>query len=334
VIEERSNMVSYPKASSGKRENIMGPRLPGILMYHAIARVAEDPNRICVSPRRFEAQMVHLKRRGLQGVSVRELLRASGTMRARKLVGITFDDGYENFLYDAVPILKRHGFSATVFVVGGMLGAENTWDEGPRMRLLEAEGVREAAKRGMEVASHGMSHIRLAGLPAARLEEEVIESRRVLSELLDETVEGFCYPYGSLDGAAARGARRAGYSYACACWTRVECGIYDLPRAPVWEMDGHSMLAAKLRLFPFYFDLASLPVQNAVDNGVRLLHGGAKYMMHKLGLRKDVREGKRNDRDSIASSAKPGPRHARVADVYDQNQRCKGGNGHGQPGKA
>jgi hypothetical protein len=64
VIEERSNIVNYAKAPSGKRENIRGPRLPGILTYHAIARVAEDPNRICVSPRRFEAQMGHLKRRG------------------------------------------------------------------------------------------------------------------------------------------------------------------------------------------------------------------------------------------------------------------------------
>jgi peptidoglycan/xylan/chitin deacetylase (PgdA/CDA1 family) len=284
-MQEGSSIANYPNAPSGKRENIMGSRLPGILMYHAIARVADDPNRICVSPGRFEAQMRHLKRRGLQGVSVREMLRASGTKHARKLVGITFDDGYENFLYDAVPILTRYGFSATVFAVGGALGAENTWDERPRMRLLGAEGIREAAKRGMEVASHGMSHIRLAGLPAARLEEEVTESRRVLSEMLGETVEGFCYPYGSLDGAAARGVRRAGYSYACACWTRVECGIYDLPRAPVWEMDGPSMLAAKLKTFPLYFELASLPMQKAVDVAGRMAHRRAKQVARGLSKR-------------------------------------------------
>jgi peptidoglycan/xylan/chitin deacetylase (PgdA/CDA1 family) len=251
-------------------------------MYHAIARAADDPNRICVSPRRFEVQMRYLKRRGLRGVSVRELLRAAGTERARGLVGLTFDDGYESFLYAALPTLERYGFTATVFVVGGMLGAENAWDERPRMKLLGVEGVREAAKRGMEIGSHGMSHIRLSGLPTARLEEEMVESRRVLNEALDETLEGFCYPYGSVDGAATRAARRAGYSYACACWTRVEGSVYDLPRPPVWELDGSSMLAAKLKVFPLYFEMTSRPMQNTLNESGRLLHSGTKLVIRRL----------------------------------------------------
>ena len=216
---------------------------------------------------------------------MRELLRAAGTERARRLVGLTFDDGYENFLYDAVPILERFGFSATVFVVGGMLGAENTWDERPRMKLLGAEGIRQAAKRGMEIGSHGMSHTRLAGLPTARLEEEVVESRRMLGEVLDEAVEGFCYPYGSVDVAATRLARQAGYSYACACWTRVESNAYDLPRPPVWELDGPSMLIGKLKLFPLYFEITSRPMQDAVEAAGGLVHRGAKHVVGRLGRR-------------------------------------------------
>jgi peptidoglycan/xylan/chitin deacetylase (PgdA/CDA1 family) len=226
--------------------------------------------------------MRFLKRSGLRGVSVRELLRAAGTKGARKLVGLTFDDGYDNFLYAALPILERYGFSATVFAVGGMLGAENTWDEWPRMRLLGAEGIREAAKRGMEVSSHGMSHIRLSGLRTEQLEKEVVESRRVLGEILDEAVEGFCYPYGSVDGAAAQSARRAGYAYACACLTRVESNIYDLPRPPVWEIDGPLMLMAKLKVFPLYFEVTSLSVQNAVEEVSRVVHRGTKDITRKL----------------------------------------------------
>jgi len=226
--------------------------------------------------------MSFLKRSGLRGVSVRELLRAMGTEGARGLVGLTFDDGYDNFLHAALPILERYGFSATVFAVGGLLGAENTWDERPRMRLLEAEGIREAARRGMEVGSHGMRHIRLSGLRTEQLEKEVVESRRVLGEVLGEAVEGFCYPYGSVDGAAARSVHQAGYTYACACWTRVESSIYDLPRPPVWEIDGPLMLAAKLKAFPLYFELASLSVQNAVEEVSRVVHRGTKDITRKL----------------------------------------------------
>jgi peptidoglycan/xylan/chitin deacetylase (PgdA/CDA1 family) len=256
-----------------------GVRWPPILMYHAVARVPQDPNRICVSPRRFEAQMRYLKRRGLRGVSVRALLRAADSGRAGGLVGITFDDAYENFLHAAVPILRKYGFSATVFAVGGMLGAENYWDESPRMRLLGADGLREASRWGMEVASHGMGHVRLATVGEARLCQEIVESRTVLSEVLDEEVVGFCYPYGSVNEAAARVAREAGYSYACACWTRVENSLFDLPRPPVWEMDGPLLLAAKLELFPTYFDRTNLPLQRTLERAGRKAHGGAKYLM-------------------------------------------------------
>ena len=284
MIAEHSRAANSTDTPSGPKRT-MGSRWPAILAYHAIARVADDPNRICVSPRRFEAQMRFLKRSGLRGVSVRELLHAAGTKGARKLVGLTFDDGYDNFLHAALPILQRYGFSATVFAVGGMLGAENTWDERPRMRLLGTDDMREAAKRGMEVSSHGMSHIRLSGLRAEELEKEVVESRRVLSEILDEAVEGFCYPYGSVDAAATRTVRQAGYTYACACWTRVESNIYDLPRPPVWEIDGPLMLMAKLKVFPLYFGVASRPMQKAVDEVGRMAHGRAKHVARSLSNR-------------------------------------------------
>lgn len=254
MINGRSTDVNFTSRVQGQT-HVMGSHWLKTLMYHAIARVADDPHRICVSPQRFEVQMRYLKRRGLRGVSMRELLRAAGTKYASRLVGLTFDDGYENFLHTAVPILNSFGFSATVFVCGGMLGMENTWDERPRMKLLGAEGIREAAKRGMEIGSHGMSHIKLSGLQATRLEEEVVKSRRVLSEVLDEAVEGFCYPYGSVDRAVTQVVHQGGYAYACACWTQVEGGIYDLPRPPVWEIDNPLILSLKLKFFPLFMEI-------------------------------------------------------------------------------
>lgn len=284
MIDEYTNGAGFEATLSGRRQT-KASRWPANLMYHAIARVSDDPNRVCVTPQRFEAQMRYLKRHGLQGVSMREFLQAAGTERAKRLVALTFDDGYENFLYDAVPILERYGFSATVFVVAGMMGAENSWDERPRMKLLGPEGVREAARRGMEIGAHGMSHVRLAGLPPAQLEEEIGESRRVLGEVLDEPVEGFCYPYGSLDGAATQFARHAGYSYACACWIRTESSIYDLPRPPVWELDGPLMLAAKLKLFPRYFEVAGTSTQKTVNEVGELVYRGMKHIMHAVSKR-------------------------------------------------
>jgi peptidoglycan/xylan/chitin deacetylase (PgdA/CDA1 family) len=230
-------------------------RPASILMYHAVAQLDHDPNMLCVSPQLFDAQMRYLKRRNMRGVSIRELLRAASSGTTRGLIGLTFDDGYENFLQTAVPVLERYGFSATVFVVTDLLGQENDWVhlyERPRMKLLGAEGAREVLRRGMEVGSHSASHPRLSGLEPGWLEKEVSGSRQALSEVLSEAVEGFCYPYGDVDSAAVEAVRRSGYAYACAWKTRPEGKDYDLPRIPMSEKDGLFRLKTKLRIYSQY----------------------------------------------------------------------------------
>src|SRR5919199_415367 len=106
----------------------MNPRWPTMLMYHSIATLVSGPHTLCVPPALFEAQMLYLKRRNLRGVSMRELQQAMSIGSTRGLIGLTFDDGYEDFLHNAVPVLERLGFSATVFLVAGMLGKENDWE--------------------------------------------------------------------------------------------------------------------------------------------------------------------------------------------------------------
>ena len=236
----------------------MRARWPQILMYHSICRFPNDPNKDSTSPERFQAQMHYLKRRNLRGVSMRELLRAVNSGNAKGLVGLTFDDGYEDFLQTALPVIESFGFTATVFVVGS-LPMETSWEHQhgtkypmPRMKLLGTEGVREVAARGMEVGAHSMTHAKLSGLEPELLEEEVSGSRRVLSEVLGQAVEGFCYPYGSVDSAAIRAVRRAHYAYACAVRSRVERNAYDLARVPVSERDNIARFAAKLRVYSQY----------------------------------------------------------------------------------
>lgn len=180
-----------------------------------------------------------------------ELHLATRTASARGLIGLTFDDGYEDFLDTALPVLKRFGFSATVFAVAGRLGEENSWEHRgeptPRLRLLDAEGIREVSRQGMEVGSHTMSHPRLSGLDAGTLDTELNESRRVLGVILGTPVEGFCYPYGNLDGAAVQAVRRAGYAYGCATKKQVENDVYDWPRIFAGQRDFSLKLWLKLK---------------------------------------------------------------------------------------
>ncbi len=226
-----------------------------ILMYHAVCPPPDNPNRIFTSPELFEAQMSHLKRRNLRGVSMRELRREEEIGNARGLVGLTFDDGYENFLHNALPVLEKFNFSATLFVVAGMLGEENDWSfrysPRPAMKLLGIEGLREVSARGVEVGSHSMTHASLFGLEPEVLQEEVRGSRQILSDVLGEAVDGFCYPYGALDSAAVQAVRSAHYAYACAVIIRAERNVYDLPRVTVAQ-DNLLKFEAKLRIYSQY----------------------------------------------------------------------------------
>ena len=229
-------------------------RFPQVLMYHSISRPEVNYDPLCISPERFEAQMLYLKRHNLRGVSMRELYLALNAGEATGLVGVTFDDGYEDFLDAAVPTLEKIGFSATVFVVVGMLGSENTWEHSggprPQLRLLGADGVREVSERGMEIGSHSVTHPRLSGLDSEALLREVGDSLQMLSEIMNAPVEGFSYPYGAVDGPAVRAARKAGYVYAVATKKQVECGLHDWPRTYIGEKDSPLRLGVKLKVSP------------------------------------------------------------------------------------
>jgi peptidoglycan/xylan/chitin deacetylase (PgdA/CDA1 family) len=229
-------------------------RFPRVLMYHSISRPEVDYDPLCTSPERFEAQMLYLKRHDLRGVSMRELYLALSAGEATGLIGVTFDDGYEDFLDAAVPTLEKLGFSATVFVVAGMLGSENTWEHGsrprPQLKLLGADGVREVSERGMEIGSHSVNHPRLSGLASGALIREVEDSRQMLSKIVNAPIEGFSYPYGAVDGPAVRAARKVGYVYAVATKKQVEGGLHDWPRTYVGEKDSPLRLGVKLKVSP------------------------------------------------------------------------------------
>lgn len=221
-------------------------RIPLVLMYHSVTPYWADPYLITVSPERFDQQMGWLRRRGLRGVSIRELLSARGAGGGRNLVGLTFDDGYADFAEHVVPILRRYEFTGTVFAIAGRLGQDNAWDvEGPRKPLMAAEQLRGVAEAGMEVGSHGMQHISLSGVSEEELAEEVDRSRKLLQEVTGGEVAGFCYPYGHIDEAAASRVRAAGYGYGCAIWRSVLTGRHALPRTYIGEADSWSRLRAK-----------------------------------------------------------------------------------------
>jgi peptidoglycan/xylan/chitin deacetylase (PgdA/CDA1 family) len=175
-----------------------------------------------------------------------QLVDAQQGNSARGLVGLTFDDGYRDFAEHAVPILEKYGFTATVFVIAGRLGGHNAWDpERPRKELLTANEIRAVAAAGMEIGSHGMTHVSLPKADDAALSVEVAQSREKLQELTGHQVRGFCYPYGDQDSRVVTAAQAAGYNYACDIAPSPAIGRHAIPRTPVHDGDNALRLYAK-----------------------------------------------------------------------------------------
>lgn len=227
--------------------------VPLIFMYHNVDEVSDDPDQLCVTPQRFAEQMSWLERRGLRGVGIAELVEAMRLGRHRRLVGLTFDDGYEAVAHNALPELTRRKFSASVYLVTSQLSGTNVWDPGLGWPLLSADSIEQLVAAGIEVGSHTTTHKPLAGATAAELVAEVTDSRAVVAELTGTEVAGFAYPYGSMDDAARAAVRAAGYRYACAVHTPPShFGPLALPRVYVGQADAGARMDAKRLLYRPY----------------------------------------------------------------------------------
>jgi peptidoglycan/xylan/chitin deacetylase (PgdA/CDA1 family) len=182
-----------------------------VLMYHYI-RVNPDPRdrtgfALSVTPSAFHAQMDYLARNRFHVIPLAQAvaaIRTHGRLPSRPVV-LTFDDGYADFYTTAVPEMRRHGFTATDYVVPNLLG---------RGSFMSWSQVIAADQLGFTIGAHTMNHVALARTRASSALWEMSESKRQLQEMLGHPVIEFAYPYGSFNGYLAGQARAMGFESA------------------------------------------------------------------------------------------------------------------------
>jgi peptidoglycan/xylan/chitin deacetylase (PgdA/CDA1 family) len=196
-----------------------------ILVYHDVGDVlpALDPFRLSVPPALFERQIRHLRQAGFQFLSLDDTARglAEGSVPPRS-VAITFDDGYVSFLTDVLPILRRYGVPATLFVAAAYVGAARFPfnSSGPFSRPLTWPELQQVASApGIQIGSHTMTHRHLHLLTPHDRRDELIQARATLEARLGQPVRTFAYPYGAWGTFPAdvqADVAAAGYTIACA----------------------------------------------------------------------------------------------------------------------
>jgi peptidoglycan/xylan/chitin deacetylase (PgdA/CDA1 family) len=123
---------------------------------------------------------------------------------------LTFDDGFRNWITNAVPVLKELGIAAAFFFPTKYVGldVDADWEQiapfyqhsystyGRFFEFVTWEDCRRIAAAGFTVGSHTHSHVRLSQLPPSEAEEELTLSKQIIEKELGVPCRHFCCPWG------------------------------------------------------------------------------------------------------------------------------------------
>lgn len=133
----------------------------------------------------------------------------------KRYSSITFDDGFEDFIRNAVPELKKRGIPSTVFLTAAYLGQSADWwpASAPerQQRIAHAEKWRQLQTDLISIGSHTLTHPYLSSLSETEARSELIESRLLLQDLLKLEISTFSFPYGDFNADLVDLCREAGY---------------------------------------------------------------------------------------------------------------------------
>lgn len=180
-----------------------------VLCYH---RFGPKVTKLTVTSAAFEAQMNYLADNGYYVVPLAQLRSFLDGKEPlpKKTVAITIDDGYRSTYEIAYPVLKKHGFPATVFLYSDFVGASDalTWQQ---MKEMTASGL-------IEVQPHSKTHSNLTQRQPGetdaayreRIRREVDVPVSVIRDRLQQTSTTYAYPYGDVNDTVVGELTRAG----------------------------------------------------------------------------------------------------------------------------
>jgi peptidoglycan/xylan/chitin deacetylase (PgdA/CDA1 family) len=219
-----------------------------VLYYHSVP----------ASERRLFAQQLNVVLRCAQPIRGDEDIDPASR---RNCVLITFDDGFENFLTQALPELEKRKIPATVFVIADGMNRDfglDTYAE----TLLSLEQVRNLPASLVTIGSHTLTHPMLTQVEEDEACREIKDSRTKLEAMLGRQVAQFSFPFGGFNERLVGFCREAGYervyttlpAFAFEQRGQFVCGRVRVDPTD-WALEFRLKLAGAYRWLPMVFSL-------------------------------------------------------------------------------
>lgn len=176
-----------------------------VLYYHSVLVQAGNPLRM--PPAQFEEQMAYLAGHGYHDITPQQLekfLQGQGLLPSKPFL-ITFDDGYTDNYTNALPILRKYGFTALVFMVSSYVDGSG---------YLSSRQLQGLIAAGWSIGGHTVHHLDLTKLAPAEQAKELEDSKKFLRGITGQPVLYFAYPYGGYNPEVIGQLQKAGYRLA------------------------------------------------------------------------------------------------------------------------
>ena len=214
-------VVAVPRTPAAQTADV------AILMYHAFTENEAETSSVCTLASEFERQLSALRDAGYTSVGYADLIEfvnGKGKLPEKPLL-ISIDDGYQNNLDLAAPLLEKYGFCANIAVIGVSIGHTTYKDtDTPIMPHFSLEDARPWIKRGvLTVTTHSYDMHQIAAVDGndcrhgvlqmpgeaepdyiAALTQDYTHAQEQLAGLPGKVLPVFTYPFGAYSELSER----------------------------------------------------------------------------------------------------------------------------------
>jgi peptidoglycan/xylan/chitin deacetylase (PgdA/CDA1 family) len=206
----------------------------------------------------FEEHLKYLKNNQFDVITLGEAVgrMLSSGSQEKPVAVITVDDGYRSFSAGAMPLLKKYGYRATLFVNTESVGGGD---------YLGWEDLKNLLRDSIEIGNHSHAHTQFLNISGAerlrRFRDDVQQAQDLFARHLGFRPDLFAYPYGEFVPEMRPVLMDMGFRAAAAQKSGVFASRRELYAIPRFPMGGSF---ARMESYREKVNMKALPVEEVM----------------------------------------------------------------------